>query len=254
MADILEQLTAARDAARQGDFAEARGTASEILASNPHCLLALRLQGWAELELGLEEALATFRACAAIDPLDPLAEVGMALVEEDRAQLAEALRHFVRAYELDAADQRIRVEIRRLGAELPETRLADGLSLLCEGSYERAIEALRAAAAAAPDDPAARLGLARALWSVGAREQVTNLCTSILATLPNCLEALIYLVAAELAQGRTLRTRELLARLDAVDPGHVFSERLLEETGVSRAVQGGLRRPGMTASFGLPRS
>lgn len=251
MSEILEQLIAAREAAGGGSFEDARQIAADVLGSNPNCLLALRIRGWAELELGDPGAFETFNSCAAIDPLDPMAELGMAMAEEDRGQVEPALRHFLRAFEMDAADQRIRLEIRRLGAELPETHLADGLSLLAEGGVERAIEHLRAASASDPDDPSARLALARALWQVGAREQVANLCTSLLASYSHCLEALIYLVAAELAQGRTLRTRELLARVEAVDPGYLYSERLLDDTGVSRAAQGGLRRMGgVTASFG----
>lgn len=244
MNDVVDRLRAARHEARAGRFEQARSLASAVLATHPHALLALRLLAWAELELGLDGAVAAFEACQRAAPLDPVAELGLALVARRLDQPPVALRHFCRAFELGAAEPEVRLEIQTLGGELPESRLAEGLGLLREGDYPRAAETLRAAAAAVPDDPAARLGLAHALWRVGAREQVANLCSTLLATHPHCLDALVFAIAAELAMGRILRARELLARVELVDPGHLLAAPLLAETGVSRALQG-VRRGGL---------
>jgi tetratricopeptide (TPR) repeat protein len=250
MQNIVDRLIAARDAARQGRFEEARTLASEVLAAQPNALVALRTRAWAELELGLQAAQASFQACRTADPLDPLAEIGLGLMAASEGDEPTALQHFCRAYELGANEQRERLEIKRLGGELPETRLAEGIALIQEGQNENAAELLRAASAAAPNDAAPKVALAHALWHVGAREQVTNLCGSVISAYPNCLEALIYTMAAELAMGRTLRTREMLSRVEAVDPGHLLSAELLEETGVSRAIQGMRRSGSLTAALG----
>ena len=229
MPDVAKDLAAARDAVLARQFAEAADLARAVLADAPNCLAALRVLAWAQLSLGDEGAMETFGVCARLDPEDPLAEIGRGIGLERVGRTDEAVRAFVRAWELEPLDQQIRREVVRLGGDLPDSFLADGIQALHAGQPDAATGSLRQAAAADPQDAAALLALATALWRLGGKQQAYNLATTVLASNPQCVKAILYVLAVEAESGRQLRTRELIARAEQVDPGlDLFAEVVAE--------------------------
>lgn len=252
MPDLAEQLQEARRAAEDQQFEEATSLAREVLKTHPSSLLALRLLGWSQLSLGDEGALDNFQTCAQIDPEDALAQVGQAICYEQRGEQQEAVSRFKQAWELDPNDQRIRREIGRLGGELTDSPLAEGIALLQAGRYDAATTPLRAAAAARPDDVVAPLSLATALWRLGGKQPAYNLASSALSAYPQCVKALLMVVAVETGGGRLLRTRELMARVEQVDPGLLLYGDLAGEFGVQvpKASNTGGRSGGLLGLLG----
>lgn len=232
MPELLELIAEARGAALEGHFRQAADGAQEILDSHPSCLAALRVLAWAQLRLDEDAALDSFQACATLDPEDALAEVGQAIWYERHELPERAAERFIRAWELEPHDQRIRREVVRLGGELPESPLAEGIGLMQLGRNDEATGPLRLAAASNPNDVVAPLALATVLWRLGGKQQAYNLATTILASRPQCVKAILHVLAQELASGRTLRTRELIARAEQVDPGLQLYEPVVRELGL----------------------
>ncbi|MBI2756949.1 MAG: tetratricopeptide repeat protein [Chloroflexi bacterium] len=232
MADPAIHLEEAREAAIQGRHFDAANAAERALRTHPDCLIALRALAWAQLSLRQAEAFETFQHCAALDPEDPLAEVGQAVWFERRGDRERAAAKFLAAWEREPHDQNIRKEVVRLGAEFPESTLAEGIGLLQDGRLDSAATALRHAAAQSPQDPAAPLALATVLWRLGGKQQAYNLASTVLASRPLSVKAILYVVAVEAGSGRFLRTRELLSRAEHVDPGFVLWAPLVQELGI----------------------
>lgn len=222
-------LARARSAAVEHRFDEAARLAHQVLTRTPGCLVALRVLAWAQLELGDERALATFERCAELDPEDALAEVGQAIWHQQRDHEAEAIAHWVRAWELDPHNQPIRRALVRLTGELPESLLAEGIGLLRVGRWEQAAEVLRQVRSVDPSNVAANLGLISAWHALGARGQADDLAIAVHNLAPACVKGLLYVAAIDEAEGRTLRGRELLARAEQADPGLVLFGDLARE-------------------------
>src|SRR4051812_12975828 len=130
MPDILNLIVDAGRAAADHQFEAAAAKASAVLARLPTCLSALRILAWAQLELGQDDARATFERCAALDPEDVLAYVGQAIWLQQRGDDAAATEYWVRAWELDPHNQSIRRALVKLTGELPESAVADAIGLL----------------------------------------------------------------------------------------------------------------------------
>src|SRR5882672_12768828 len=143
MSDILNQIADARRSVMDHRFHEAAAQASAVLSHLPSCLSALRVLAWAQLELDDDKALETFERCAAFDPEDALAYVGQAIWYQQRRQDDAAVRHWVRAWELDPQNQAIRRVLVKLTGELPESALADAIGLLRASREDEAAEILR---------------------------------------------------------------------------------------------------------------
>ena len=232
-------LAQARTAVVEHRFDEAARLVYQVLKDAPNWLVALRILAWAQLELGDERALTTFQRCAALDPEDARAEVGQAIWHQQREHEAEAVAHWVRAWELDPHDQPIRRALVRLTGELPESLLAEGIGLLRVGRWEEAAEVLRQVRAANPKDAVASLGLIAAWRALGARRQADDLAIALHNLAPTCGKGMLYVVAIEEAEGRTLRGRELLARAEQADPGLVLFGDLARELFPSPAAPDG---------------
>jgi tetratricopeptide (TPR) repeat protein len=222
-------LARARSAAIEHRFDDAARLAHQVLTRMPGCLVALRVLAWAQLELGEERALATFQRCAELDPEDARAEVGQAICYQQRDHEAEAVAHWVRAWELDPHNQPIRRALARLTGELPESPLAEGIGMLRVGGWEEAAEVLRQVCSAEPSNVAASLGLISAWRALGAYGQADDLAIAVHTMAPSCIKGLLYVAAIEDAEGRTLRGRELLARAEQADPGLVLFGDLARE-------------------------
>src|SRR3981081_103028 len=117
MPEILNPIATRRRPAFAHRFDQAASQAIGVLDRQPTCLPALRLLAWAPLELDDDQSLKTFERCAAFDPEDALAYVGQAIWYQQRHQVDAAIRHWVRAWELDPQNQPIRRVLVKLTGE-----------------------------------------------------------------------------------------------------------------------------------------
>jgi tetratricopeptide (TPR) repeat protein len=230
MPDTLTTIAAARSAVLERHFDRAAELAASILDTSPGCLTALRILAWAQLELGDERALATFGACIDIDPEDTLAHVGQAIWYQQHGQTDAALQAWVRAWQLDPQNQAIRRALVNLSGELPESGLADAIGLLRAGRFDEADELLQRADHEQPN--AAALARLDALWGLGEMRQAFELASTVYASQPRSVKAALYVAALEDRAGRTLHSRELLARAEQVDPGLVLFADVVGRTGL----------------------
>ena len=234
MSDALNLIAEARDAALNRRFELAAELANRTLAGAPSCLAALRILAWAQLELGDDRALETFTTCAEIDPEDALAHVGQAIWHQQRADSDAAIQEWVRAWELDPHNQSIRRALVNLTGELPDSYLADAISLLRADRPDEAAEVLRHGAASRSQ--AAPLAQLDALWLSGEWRQAFDLAHTVLATQPRSVKAALYVAALEDRTGRTLHSRELLARAEQADPGLTLFADVVRRVGLQPAL------------------
>ena len=235
MSDILTLIADARRAALERRFDDAAALALRALDRLPTCLAALRVLAWAQLELDDDAALATIERCAAYDPEDALAYVGQAIWYQQRRDRDSSLRHWVRALELDPYSQAIRRALVSLTGELPESPLAEAISLLRRGRADEAVEGLRALRSER-SDPAVGLSLVGALWEAGAQRDAFELAMAVLASHPEIVKAALYVAALEDRAGRTLRSREAIARAEQVDPGLTLFADVVRQVGLQPAL------------------
>lgn len=235
---VVDLLRSARTEALRGQFQRAAELSRTVLVTHPQALLALRILAWSDLELAQQTAAERFEACLAVDPEDAIAEVGLGLVEETAGRDREALAHFTRAYSLDPTLERTTREIERLGGALPTSHTVTGMRALREGDLAVAANELRKASALKPPDPAVRLALALAIWQLGGRQQIENICVDILSTHPNCLKALLLLLVVASEWKRSLQMRDYLARIVALDPGALVAGNMIQQTGLADRVIG----------------
>jgi tetratricopeptide (TPR) repeat protein len=236
MSEIVNLIADARRAAFEHRFQEAANLAASALDRFPACLLALRILAWAQLELDDDAALETFETCAEYDPEDALAHVGQAIWYQQRGQNDAATTEWVRAWELDPHNQAIRRPLVKLTRELPESPLADAISLLRSGREDEAAEALRRVRAER-DEPAVALSLVGALWAVGAQRDAFEQAIHVLTHHPRCVKAALYVAALEDRAGRTLRSREAIARAEQVDPGLTLFSDVVRQVGLQPALE-----------------
>jgi tetratricopeptide (TPR) repeat protein len=238
MPEILQLIAEARGAAFEHRFDQAARLASEVLDRLPTCLAALRILGWAQLELDLDDeptALVTFQQCVALDPEDPLAYVGQAIWYQQRRDNESAISMWVRAWELDPDKQAIRRALVKLTGDLPESALADAIGLLRVRRDDEAVELLRQLRRERPD-PAVALKLMTAFWVSGAQREAFDLAVAVHASHPQSVKAALYVAALEDRAGRTLRSREAIARAEQVDPGLTLFADLVRQVGLQNAL------------------
>jgi tetratricopeptide (TPR) repeat protein len=235
MSEIVNLIADAQRAAFEHRFADAATHASAALDRLPTCLIGLRVLAWAQLELDDDAALATFQTCADYDPEDALAHVGQAIWYQQRNRNDAAIGEWVRAWELDPHNQSIRRALVKLTGELPESVFADAVSLLRRGHEDEAAETLRRLRGER-EEAAVALSLIGALWSAGAQRDAFELAINVLASHPRSVKAALYVAALEDRAGRTLRSREVIARAEQVDPGLTLFEEVVRQVGLQPAL------------------
>src|ERR1700674_1485288 len=235
MPEILNPIASACRAAFAHRFDQAAAQAISVLDRQPTCLAALRLLAWGQLELDDDQSLSTFERCAAFDPEDALAYVGQAIWYQQRRQVDTAIRHWVRAWELDPQNQAIRRVLVKLTGELPESALADAVGLLRASREDEAAEILRQLRRER-DDTTVDLVLIAALWASGAQREAFDVAVAVHASHPQSVKAALYVAALEARAGRTLRTREAIARAAQVDPGLTLFANVVRQVGLQPAL------------------
>jgi tetratricopeptide (TPR) repeat protein len=235
MSDILNLIAEARAAVLEQRFEDAARHATDILQRLPTCLVALRILAWAQLELEDDAALTTFQRCAEFDPEDALAHVGQAIWHQQRERDDLAAGEWTRAWELDPHNQAIRRGLARLTGELPDSAFADAMSLLRAGRSAEAVAALEAVRDAGDHD-AVSVALIDACWNAGAQRDAFELAISVLNQHPRSVKAALYVAALEERAGRTLRSREAIARAEQVDPGLTLFAEVVRQVGLEGAL------------------
>jgi Flp pilus assembly protein TadD len=238
MPEILHVIAEARGAAFEHRFDKAASLASGVLDRLPSCLAALRILAWAQLELDTDHeptALATFEQCAALDAEDPLAYVGQAIWYQQRRETESAIRQWVHAWELDPQNQAIRRALVKLTGELPESALADAIGLIRAHREDEAADVLRQLRRVRTDSAVA-LKLITALWASGAQREAFDVAVAEYASHPQSVKAALYVAALEDRAGRTLRSREIIARTEQVDPGLKLFADLVRQVGLQNAL------------------
>ena len=238
MPEILQLIAEARGAAFEHRFDQAARLASGVLDRLPTCLAALRILAWAQLELDADDeptARNTFQLCVAIDPEDPFAYVGQAIWYQQRRDNQSAIRLWIQAWELDPQNQAIRRALVKLTGELPESTLAETLGLLRAHREDDAADLLRQLRRERTDSAVA-LKLITALWASGAQREAFDVAVAVHASHPQSVKAALYVAALEDRAGRTLRSREAIARAEQVDPGLTLFADLVRQVGLENAL------------------
>ncbi|MDQ3808999.1 MAG: hypothetical protein M3336_01785, partial [Chloroflexota bacterium] len=189
MPDVLAMIAASCTAAVERRFEDAAVLAAQALESAPACLPALRTLAWAQLELGDERALNTLQACSSYDPEDSLAHVGVAIFLQQREQTEAAAHAWEQAWELDPHNQSIRRALVNLTGDLPDSPLAEGISLLRAERFEEAEALLESASSARP--AAAPLARLDALWGMGQWRRAFDLAVSVAVDQPRSVKAML---------------------------------------------------------------
>jgi tetratricopeptide (TPR) repeat protein len=231
----LNPIDAARAAVVDRHFDRAAELATTVLDASPGCLAALRILAWAQLELGDDRTLASFAACIAVDPEDTLAYVGQAIWHQQRQDTDAAIQAWIHAWELDPHNQQIRRALVKLTGELPDSVLAEAIGLLRARRYDEAEDLLQHASQAQPE--AVALARLDALWGMGEWRRVFDLAVQVHASQPRSVKAALYVAALEDRAGRTLHSRELLARAEQADPGLVLFGDLVGRIGLQPALE-----------------
>jgi tetratricopeptide (TPR) repeat protein len=235
MPEILNLIADARRAVVDHQFAEAAAYASSALERLPTCLPALRILAWAQLELESDAACETFERCAAHDPEDALAYVGQAIWHQQRGDDEAARRMWLQAWELDPHNQAIRRALVKLTGDLPESMLADAVGLLRGGREDEAAEMLRRIRRERAD-AVSGVALMTALWAIGSQREAFDVATAVYASYPASAKAALFVGALEDGAGRTLRSREAIARAEQIDPGLTLFADTVRQVGLQQAL------------------
>jgi tetratricopeptide (TPR) repeat protein len=238
MPEILQLIAQARGAAFEHRFDQAARLASAVLERLPNCLAALRILAWAQLELDADDeptALTTFQRCVALDPEDPFAYVGQAIWYQQRQDNQSAIRLWTHAWELDPQNQAIRRALVKLTGDLPESVLAEAIVLVRASREDDAADLLRQLRRERTDSAVA-LKLISALWASGAQREAFDVALAVHASDPQSVKAALYVAALEDRAGRTLRSREAIARAEQVDPGLALFADVVRQIGLENAL------------------
>lgn len=235
LSTALNLIAEARRAAVDRDFTTAASLAAGVLERQPTALAALRILAWAQLELDDDAALETFERCAAHDPEDALAYVGQAIWYQQRSQTDAASRCWLSAWELDSDNQNIRRALVKLTGDLPESPFADAIGLLRVGRDDEAVDILRRVRAERPEAVVA-LALISALWASGAQREAFELALNVQQHHPESVKAALIVAAFEDRAGRTLRSREAIARAEQADPGLTLFADTVRRVGLQPAL------------------
>jgi len=206
-----------------------------ILKRFPKHVETYRILGEACLEKGeLDEATDIFKRLLSADPENFVAYAGLGVIHEQNQQLAQAVWHMERAFELAPNNEEIRNALRRLysqrdGAEPVRIKLNKvALARLYArgGQFRQAIEEFGRSLELEPGRLDIQLSLTETLWRDDRREQAVELAREILKASPDCLKAILLLGAIQIEKGRTEEGQGILACARALDPENRMAQAL----------------------------
>lgn len=214
---------------------EAITLCKHILRYYPKHIDTYRLMAEAMLkQSNLESAQELFRRVLSADPENVVAYARLATIFEKQHEIAEALWHLERAYELAPTHQEIRTQLLRLYTEIegkPRERLkltSGALARLYvqEGLFAQAIQEFRTIGSSELARYDARVALAESLWRADRVREAAEVAQNLLQLLPYCLKANLILGTlwheSELEESGTY-----LERAQALDPMNQTAQALL---------------------------
>lgn len=233
-----ETCAAARDHLHAGHVGEAVAAARRALEALPRGLDSQRLLGLALLEAGdARPAANAFAAALGADPLDLVAQVGLAEAVERLEGPGAAEAAWRRAWELEPGVASVgdRLQAARRAAGVldvkpgppPLSRAALTRIHLRGRLFEHAAVEARAVLAKEPDRVDARLSLAEAYWRAGDTQAAGAVAAEIVERQPECVAATLLLAAQWQAEGRD--AAELLSRVRSIDPDGSVAQRLFDD-------------------------
>lgn len=225
----------ARERLVNRDAANGAAAARRAMELAPRGLEAQRLLGVALLELGeARPALTAFQAALAGEPLDVVAQAGVAQAQERLGGVASAEPEWLCAWELQPGlppvERRLQAAREAAGAAPagggppPFTSAALARIYLRGGLYEHAVAEARSALSRQPDRRDLNLTLAEAFWRSGDSAAAAAVAQDLLERLPDCVAANLLLAAHWQTVGRD--PSPLLARVRAADPDGRVARRL----------------------------
>ena len=198
-----------------------------ILKYYPKDVNSYRLLGKAYLESQrYGDASDIFLRVLSTVPDDFVSHVGMSIIREDEGNLDEAIWHMERAFETQPANNAIQSEMRRLhgrreGVEPPKIRLTRGAlaRMYLKGElYQQAIGELRAGLQEQPKRKDLQVVLAQAYYKSGQRIDAAEICSTLIKSLPYCLEANRILADILKQSDRVEESQIYLKRAISLDP------------------------------------
>ena len=233
-----DACASAREHLHAGRASDAVREARRALESLPRGVDAQRLLGLALLEAGdARPAANAFAAALGADPLDVVAQVGLAESIEKLEGPGAAEAAWRRAWELepgiDSVGERLQAARRAAGVldvrsgPPPLTRAALTRIHLRGRLFEHAAVEARAVLAREPERVDMRLSLAEACWRAGEVEAAGAVAAEIVERQPECIAATLLLAAHWQTEGRD--ASEFLARVQAIDPDGAIAQRLFDD-------------------------
>ncbi|GHO96783.1 hypothetical protein KSF_068310 [Reticulibacter mediterranei] len=231
---LRDYLQETEDVIGNGRADDALTRCQYVLARFPESLEAQRLLG--EVYLAQEhydEAQQTFDWVLTNDPENVIVYCDRALISERRADYDTALDCYQQAYELSRGNNQIRNEFNKLSAKVGQQGFMfsrAGLArLYMRGDLlTQAIQEWEAVLSVTPDRLDARTGLLEAYWRDGLYDRVEQLAAQILQDVPGCEKALLLLAYVVSAKDME-QARELLQRVEALDPDLVMAQDLFSD-------------------------
>ena len=208
-------------------YDEAVAHCRHILQQYPKYVEAYRLLGKAALDREDDEhATDLFARVLSADPSDFVSRAGLAIVNDRKDSLPDAVWHMERAYELAPGNPVVQDELRKLygrrdGVEpqrIPLTRGALARLYMNGELYSEAVAELRAMLAVEPDRADLQVLLAQALWSDEQKLEASDVALRVLDKMPYCLDANLILGEIWMSGGREEDAEVPLKRALALDP------------------------------------
>jgi tetratricopeptide (TPR) repeat protein len=259
---LRDYLQETEDAISRGQLDNALARCQSILASYPESLDAQRLLGEVYLAQGrLDDAQQAFDWVLTNDPENVVAYCDRALISERLSDYDTALDCYQQAYELSRGNSQIRQAFNKLSAKAGQQGFMfsrAGLArLYMRGDLlTQAIQEWEAVLAVNSDRLDARTGLLEAYWHERLYNQVELQAKQILQDVPGCVKALL-LLAYVISARDMLQARELLHKVEALDPDLILAHDLLADAMASHPNDPFLqllRKPPVTIDTALEHS
>ncbi|MFZ0545164.1 MAG: tetratricopeptide repeat protein [Candidatus Promineifilaceae bacterium] len=203
-------------------LSEAVAHCRHILNQFPRHVEAYRVYGKALLEQQkYDDAVDIFQRVLSADPEDFISHVGLAITHKERGEVAPAIWHFERAFEMEPYNGTIQEELRGLYANRdglrPEritlTRGALARLYFRGNLYQQAAAELHQILSQNEKRLDLEALLAETLWRDDQKVDVVDVCLHILDQTPYCIKANAILAEVWLMTGRSDEAQEYLQRL-----------------------------------------
>lgn len=211
----------------RNSYDEAVAHCRHILQQYPKYVQVYRLLGKMALDREDDQHAADlFARVLSADPADFVSRAGLAIINDRKDSLPDAMWHMERAYELEPGNPVIQTELRKLygrrdGAEpqrIPLTRGALARLYMNGELYSEAVAELRAMLAQEPARVDLQVLLTEALWRDEQKLEASDAALKVLDKMPYCLDANLILGEIWMSGGREEDAEVPLKRAMALDP------------------------------------